>query len=172
VTTPDAVMVRVAVEPLTPEHAAGVLDVYAEGIATGQATFETDVPSWEDWDRARLPGHRFVAVDGDRVLGWVAVSPVSPRAAYAGVVEHSVYVAAAARGRGVGAALMTRLVESCDGGGVWTIQSGVFPENVASLALHARFEFRRVGVRERIGRRDGRWRDIVLLERRSTVVGV
>ena len=163
-------MSRVAVEPLRPEHAAAVLDVYAEGIATGQATFETRVPSWEDWDQARLPEHRFVAVDGDRILGWVAVSPVSARAAYAGVVEHSIYVAAAARGRGVGAALMTRLVDSCDRGGVWTIQSGVFPENVASLALHARFGFRRVGVRERIGRRDGRWRDVVLLERRSPSV--
>ena len=155
-----------------PEHGPAVLEVYAEGIATGQATFETRVPDWADFDRARLPRHRFVAVDGDRVLGWVAVSPYSTRAAYAGVVEHSIYVASAARGRGVGATLMTSLIDSCDGGGIWTIQSGVLTENAASLALHARFGFRRVGVRERIGRRDGRWRDVVLLERRSTVVGV
>ena len=161
-----------AVVPMRAEHGPAVLDVYAEGIATGQATFETRAPDWADFDRARLPEHRFVALDGDRVLGWVAVSPYSTRAAYAGVVEQSIYVASAARGRGVGATLMTRLVDSCDAGGIWTIQSGVFPENAASLALHARFGFRRVGVRERIGRRDGRWRDVVLLERRSTVVGV
>ncbi|WP_146905662.1 GNAT family N-acetyltransferase [Cellulomonas aerilata] len=159
-------------------HAAAVLAVYAEGIATGEATFETDVPTWDAWDRSRLPDHRFVAIapaaagGAGPVVGWVAVSLVSARAAYAGVVEHSVYVAGAARGRGVGAALMRRLVRSCEEGGIWTIQSGVLPENVASLALHERFGFRRVGVRERIARRDGRWRDVVLLERRSAVVGV
>ena len=167
---------RVAVVPLGPEHAAGVLAVYADGIATRQSTLETEVPSWSAWDRARLREHRFVALDradgAAAVLGWVAVSPVSSRAVYAGVVEHSIYVAAAARGRGVGAALMSRLVESCDAGGIWTIQSGVFPDNTASLALHERFGFRRVGVRERIGRLDGRWRDLVLLERRSRVAGV
>jgi len=174
---------RVTVVALRPEHADGVLAAYAEGIATGQATFETRVPTWDEWDRARLPDHRFVALGTSSgasgqglavgpVLGWVAVGPVSARAAYAGVVEHSVYVAAAARGRGVGAALLSRLVQSCDAGGeVWTIQSGVFPENRASLALHERHGFRRVGVRERIGRLDGRWRDVVLLERRSPVVG-
>ena len=166
-------MLRETVVPLRPEHAAAVLEVYAEGIATGQATFETRVPTWEEWDRARLPDHRFVAVDGDRVLGWVAVSPVSARAAYAGVVEQSIYVAAAARGRGVGAALMARLVDSCDAGGVWTIQSGVFPENTASLALHRACGFRTVGVRERVARHRAhgdRWRDVVLLERRSPVI--
>jgi L-amino acid N-acyltransferase YncA len=183
--TPEATT-GITVEPMGARHAAGVLAVYAEGIATGEATFETAAPPWDEWDRSRLREHRFVAVPsvpsvaptGDDspaapvVLGWVAVSPVSTRAAYAGVVEHSVYVADAARGRGVGAALMRRLVQSCDAGGIWTIQSGVFPENAASLALHERFGFRRVGVRERIGRRDGRWRDVVLLERRSRVVGV
>jgi L-amino acid N-acyltransferase YncA len=174
--------VDIVVEPMEARHAAGVLAVYAEGIATGEATFETAAPTWDAWDRSRLRDHRFVALAADpsaedgaaapMVLGWVAVSAVSSRAAYAGVVEHSVYVADAARGRGVGAALVRRLVESCDAGGVWTIQSGVFPENTVSLALHERFGFRRVGVRERIGRRDGRWRDVVLLERRSRVVGV
>jgi L-amino acid N-acyltransferase YncA len=184
------ILARVEVVPLGPEHAAGVLAAYAEGIATRHSTLETELPSWAAWDRARLPEHRFVAVahdpgfgpaaeagpgetsDDAGVLGWVAVSPVSARAVYAGVVEHSIYVAAAARGRGVGAALMGRLVQSCDAGGIWTIQSGVFPENAASLALHERFGFRRVGVRERIGRLDGRWRDLVLVERRSRVVGV
>lgn len=167
---------------LRPVHAHGVLAAYADGIATGRATFETAVPTWTEWDSARLADHRFVALAADHtddpdaartpaVLGWVAVSPTSRRAAYAGVVELGIYVAAAARGRGVGAALLGRLVDSCDTGGIWTIQAGVFPENEASLALHARFGFRRVGVRERIGRLDGRWRDVVLLERRSAVVG-
>ena len=161
-----------AVVPLGPEHADGVLAVYAEGIATGTATFETRVPSWSEWDRGHLAEHRFVAVDAGQVLGWVAVSRVSARAAYRGVVEHSVYVAAAARGRGVGAALLGRLVESCDTGQVWTLQSVVLADNAASLALHERFGFRRVGVRERLAQRDGRWCDVVLLERRSSVVGV
>ncbi len=184
------------VVPLGPRHADGVLAVYAEGMATRQATFETSLPTWQQWDRARLPGHRYVAVtargpgdhdgpatDDDRgagvapaqaapesVLGWVAVSAASPRAAYAGVVEVGVYVAAAARGRGIGAALLARLVESCDADGIWTVQAGIFPENTASLALHRRCGFRTVGVRERLGKLNGRWRDVVLLERRSPLV--
>lgn len=162
----------VVVRPLLPDDAPAVLAVYADGIATGQATFETQVPDWDSWDGARLPRHRFVAVLARDVVGWSALSPVSLRAAYAGVAEVSVYVARAARGRGVGAALLSRLVASSEQGGIWTLQSGVFPENAASLALHERFGFRRVGVRERIGRRDGRWRDVVLLERRSAVAGV
>ena len=162
----------VRVVPLLDAHADGVLRVYADGIATGQATFETATPTWAAWDTAHLPAHRLVVVDGDDVLGWVAASPVGTRAAYAGVVEHSIYVAAAARGRGVGRALLTAFVASTEDGGIWTIQSGVFPENAASLALHERLRFRRVGVRERVAQRDGRWRDVVLLERRSTVVGV
>ncbi len=162
----------VVVVPLLPEHAAAVQRVYADGIATGQATFETEVPDWDGWDRARLPEHRFVAVLGDDVVGWSALSPTSTRAVYAGVAEVSVYVGAAARARGVGAALLSRLITSSERGGIWTLQSGVFPENVASLALHERLGFRRVGVRERIGRQDGWWRDVVLLERRSDVAGV
>jgi L-amino acid N-acyltransferase YncA len=159
------------VVPMSADHADAVLTIYQAGIDEGQATFETAAPSWADFDAKRLAEHRFVALDtGGRVLGWAAVSPVSDRCAYQGVVEHSVYVAADARGRGVGATLLRALIASTEAGGIWTIQSGVFPENTASLALHARCGFRTVGIRERIGRHHGRWRDVVLIERRSSVV--
>jgi L-amino acid N-acyltransferase YncA len=141
--------------------------IYAEGIATRQATFEAATPTWADFDTGRLPGHRLVAIDGDRVVGWAAVSPTSARECYAGVVEHSVYVSSDARGRGVGRALMEALVASTDEAGIWTIQTSVFPENDASVALHERVGFRVVGRRERIARLDGQWRDTLLLERRA-----
>ncbi len=156
---------------MTAAHGPAVLDIYAAGIAEGDATFESTVPTWEDFDAARLSLHRFVAVDDlTAVLGWIAASPVSSRPAYAGVVEHSVYVDPRARGGHVGRALLDALITSTEAAGIWTIQSGIFPENVASLALHRRAGFREVGVRERIGRQDGRWRDVVLLERRSPLV--
>ncbi|WP_396126296.1 GNAT family N-acetyltransferase [Cellulomonas sp. NS3] len=161
----------VRVLPLTPAHARGVLGVFDEGMRAGNATFETQVPTWDEWDARHSAAHRFVALDGtDGVLGWAAVASVSSRAAYAGVVELSVYVAARAHGRGVGGALVRAVVASTEAAGIWTVQSGVFRENIASLALHERHGFRVVGVRERIGRRDGVWRDVVLLERRSAVV--
>jgi L-amino acid N-acyltransferase YncA len=147
-----------------------VASIYAAGIATGDATFEIDVPSWERWDAGHLAEHRLVAVDGGEVLGWATVGPVSERCVYAGVVEDSIYLAEHARGRGVGRALLTGLVESTERAGVWTVQTGIFPENVASLALHRACGFREVGVRERLGQLHGRWRDVVLLERRSRVV--
>ena len=154
--------------PMRPEHAEQVLAIYQLGIDEGDATFETTAPTWHDFDAVHLPEHRFVAVDDDgSVVGWVAAVPVSDRCVYAGVVEHSVYVHPAARGRGVGAALLGALVASTEAAGVWTIQSGIFPENVGSLALHDRLGFRRVGVRERLGRHHGQWRDVVLVERRS-----
>lgn len=157
--------------PMTAAHADEVLRIYQIGLDSGDASFETTAPSWEDWDRARLPEHRFVAVaDSGAVLGWVAVSTVSDRCVYAGVVEHSVYVDPAARGQGVGLALLEALIESTEKAGIWTIQSGVFPENTGSLALHQKVGFRVVGVRERIARHHGRWRDVVYLERRSPVV--
>jgi L-amino acid N-acyltransferase YncA len=140
--------------------------VFGEGIATGDATFETTVPTWEDWDAAHLPEHRFVAeIDGE-VAGWIAVVPYSSRAAYRGVGEESVYVAERARGRGVGRALLEQLIESARDGGLWTLQAGVFPENRGSLALHRSLGFREVGVRERIGQLHDTWRDVVLLELR------
>ncbi|MEK9521001.1 N-acetyltransferase family protein [Streptomyces venezuelae] len=153
-----------------PQHAEQVLAIYQLGIDDGNATFETTAPTWEAFDRAKLPDHRLVALDGTRVLGWATVVPVSDRCAYAGVVEHSVYVHPDARGRGVGLALLTALLASTDAAGIWTVQSGVFPENTASLALHQRAGFRVIGTRERIGRHHGAWRDVVLVERRSPLV--
>ncbi|CAL9631209.1 hypothetical protein SUDANB120_06103 [Streptomyces sp. enrichment culture] len=164
-------MSRVRIEALLPEHAEDVLAVYQAGIDEGNATFETRAPTWETFDKGRLPQHRFVALDdGGAVLGWVAASAVSDRCAYAGVVEHSVYVHPDARGRGVARALLDALIASTEAAGIWTIQSGIFPENTASLALHQRAGFRMIGTRERIGRHHGTWRDVILLERRSTLV--
>ncbi|MEU1281757.1 N-acetyltransferase family protein [Streptomyces sp. NPDC005805] len=162
---------EVRVVPLTAAHAGEVIAIYRAGIDEGNATFETAAPAWEQFDASRLPGHRFVALAGTgRVLGWVAASKVSDRCAYAGVVEHSVYVHPGARGRGVAAVLLRALVDSTEAAGIWTIQSGIFPENTASLAVHARAGFRVIGTRERIGRHHGVWRDVTLVERRSTAV--
>lgn len=146
--------------------------IYAAGIATGQATFETRTPAWHDFDSMKLPAHRFVAVDPtDVVLGWIAVSLVSARHAYRGVVEHSVYVAPGSADRGVGTALLTAVIGSTESAGIWTIQSGVFPQNLSSLALHRKLGFRVIGTRERVGEHHGHWRDVVLIERRSPVAG-
>ncbi|MGC4792045.1 N-acetyltransferase family protein [Micromonospora sp. DT178] len=163
-------MADTAVRPMRPYDAERVLAIYQAGLDDGEASFETSAPTWAAFDAARLPEHRFVAVDGGTVVGWVAVSPTSTRAVYAGVVEHSVYVDPGARGRGVARLLLDTLVASTEAAGIWTIQSGVFPENTASLGLHRRAGFRVVGVRERVGRHRGRWRDVVLLERRSPVI--
>ena len=155
---------------MTAEDWPAVAEIYEEGIEDGDATFETAVPSWEEWDASHLPGHRLVArVDGE-VAGWAAAAPVSDRCAYRGVAWDSVYVRREARGRGIGRLLLERLVRAADAGGIWTLQAGIFPENAASIALHRRCGFRIVGVRERLGRQDGTWRDVVLLERRSPVV--
>lgn len=163
----------IIIRPMTSADAAQVLAIYQAGLDGGEASFETRAPTWEMFDASHLPSHRHVAVAGagGEVLGWAAVSPVSDRCAYQGVVEHSVYVAPAARGRGV-AALLGALIRSTEAAGIWTIQSGIFPENTASLRLHERAGFRVVGTRTRLGRHHGRWRDVVLLERRSARVGV
>jgi len=145
--------------------------IYSEGIATGNATFETEPPSWESWDRGHRADSRFVAREDGRILGWGALSRVSERCAYGGVAEVSVYVGADARGNGVGRLLLDELVRASEDAGVWTLQAGIFPENAASIALHERCGFRVVGVRQRLGRLLGRWRDVALLERRSTRVG-
>jgi phosphinothricin acetyltransferase len=146
--------------------------IYAAGIASGDATFEPEVPEPAEWDARHLPAHRFVAcADDGGVLGWAAVLPTSSRRVYAGVVEVSVYVAPDATGRGIGRALLGAVIESTEAAGIWTLTAGIFPQNTVSLALHERLGFRRVGVRERIGRQGERWRDVVLLERRSAVVG-
>ena len=163
----------VLVRPMEAGDAGPVLAIYQAGLDTGQASFEVTAPAWEEFDAAKLPGHRHVAVDAGtgEILGWAAVIPVSDRCVYAGVVEHSVYVHPGHKRRGIGAALLAALIESTEAAGIWTIQSGVFPENAASLRLHRQAGFRVVGTRERIGRHHGEWRDVVLIERRSPAVG-
>jgi len=158
------------IEPMIGGHAAAVLAIYQAGIDEGNATFEAQAPTWEAFSAAKLPGHRFVARTGADILGWVAVSAVSGRCVYAGVVERSVYVDPAARGPGAGRQLLDALISSTEAAGIWTIESGIFPENTASAALHRAAGFRTVGIRERIGQHHGRWRDVVLIERRSPVV--
>ena len=145
--------------------------IYLEGIATVNATFEQDAPPWETWDASHRRDCRFVARGGGEVLGWAALSPVSSRCVYEGVAEVSVYVSASARGRGIGRLLLSTLVESSEGAAVWTLQAGIFPENVASIELHKKLGFRLVGLREKIGCMNGRWRDVALMERRSTAAG-
>jgi L-amino acid N-acyltransferase YncA len=157
----------VQIRALRPDDWPAVRAIYEAGIATGNATFETVAPAWEAWDAAHLPGHRLVAGDGGRVLAWAALAPVSDRCAYAGVAEDSIYVAPEAQGRGIGRTLLAAVVASAERAGIWTVQTGIFPENQASVRLHQACGFRVVGVRERLGRLHGRWRDVLLLERRS-----
>jgi L-amino acid N-acyltransferase YncA len=160
----------VQIMPMTAAHSSAVLTIYQAGIDEGNATFETRAPDWDRFSSARLSEHRYVAVSGADVVGWVAVSPISARAVYRGVVEHSVYVHRGARGQGVGRRLLDALIVSTEGAGIWTIQSAIFPENTASAALHQAAGFRVVGTRERIARHHGQWRDVLLIERRSAVV--
>jgi L-amino acid N-acyltransferase YncA len=162
------------VRPMQPADADRVLAIYQAGLDSGQASFETVAPGWDAFDAAKLPAHRHVAADAmsGEILGWAAASAVSMRRVYAGVIEHSVYVDAGQRGRGIGTALLDALIASTEAAGIWTIQSGIFPENAASLRLHERAGFRVVGVRERIGCHHGRWRDVVLVERRSAIAGL
>jgi phosphinothricin acetyltransferase len=146
--------------------------IYAAGIATGDATFETEPPTWDQFDATRLREHRLVATDADgTITGWAAVAAVSDRCVYAGVVEHSIYVDPARHRQGIGRSLLEQLIASTEAAGIWTIQSGIFPENTTSLALHQRCGFRIVGRRERLGRHHGRWRDVLHIERRSTIAG-
>jgi len=162
----------IAIEPMTEADGAAVLEIYGEGIASGVATFETVIPEWRAWTASHRRDCRFVARLDDRVVGWTAVARYSSRAVYAGVVWESVYVAATARGRGVGAALLAALIPATEAAGIWTLIAGVQANNPASLALHERAGFRRLGVQERIGRDpSGAWRDVVLLERRSSTTG-
>jgi L-amino acid N-acyltransferase YncA len=162
---------EVTIEHLRPDHWDAVARIYAQGIATGNATFETEVPSWERWDASHLADHRLVAVRDGRVVGWAALSPVSKRCVYSGVAEESVYVAEEARGEGVGRKLLEALIAGAEAAGIWTIQTGIFPENEASVRLHERAGFRIVGTRERLGKQGDVWRDVLFLERRSPIVG-
>ena len=160
------------VERMNDEDWGTVRSIYREGIAAGNATFETDVLGWEEWDKSHLRDCRLVARAKDQVVGWVASSPVSSRSVYSGVAEVSIYVMASARGLGIGKALLQALIEESERVGIWTLQASIFPENVASIALHQSCGFRGVGYRERIGQMNGVWRDSVLMERRSKVVGI
>ena len=160
------------IETMTPSDWDRVREIYQQGILTGQATFETTPPaSWTQWDSGHLPHPRIVARRGDEIVGWAALSRVSARAVYAGVAEVSVYVAEQERGKGLGALLLSALIEASEGAGIWTLQASIFPENDASRKLHLRAGFREVGRRERIARHHGVWRDTLLLERRSPGIG-
>ena len=159
------------IESMTADDWPAVRAIYEEGLETGHGSFETAAPSWEDWNAKRTSHTRLVARDGD-VLGWVALTPVSTRACYSGVAEVGIYVAASARGRGVGTALMEAAIASAESHGIWTLQAATFPENTASLALQRRCGFREIGYRERIACHHGVWRNTILMERRSTRIGV
>jgi len=162
----------ITIENLKPEHAKEVLQIYQEGIQSGEAAFETTAPTWEEWDRAHLPECRLVAVGarGD-VLGWAALSQVAGRCVYTGVAEASVYVKETVRGMGVGKALLEALIEESEVAGIWTLEAGTFPENQFSIALLKSSGFRQIGYRERLGKIEGVWKDVVLFERRSKVAG-
>ena len=156
----------VIIQAMQPSHWERVQEIYLEGIATGHATFETEAPSWERWNDSHLPAPRLIGLSDSEVVGWAALSRVSPRDVYRGVAEVSVYIARAAHGKGIGRRLLEELIEASERAGIWTLQASVFPENVASIRIHLGCGFREVGRRERIGRLNGVWRDTVLLERR------
>jgi len=158
--------------PLLPKHWPAVKAIYEEGLATDNASFQTSAPTWEEWDAAHLKHSRLVAVITNLVVGWAALTPVSGRCVYAGVAEVSVYVAAVSRGLGIGEELLQALIDESEKNGLWTLQAGIFPENIASLRIHEKTGFRQLGIREKIGQHNGIWRDTVLLERRSARVGV
>ena len=158
--------------PMTEAHWPAVKAIYEAGMATGNATFETQAPAWEAWDQSHLGHSRLVVVDNaGTVLGWTALSPVSSRCVYGGVAEISVYIAAEARGQGVGRALLQALIADSEAHGIWTLQAGTFEENKASIGLHTQAGFRVIGYRERIGQHHGMWRNTVQMERRSPTVG-
>jgi len=157
---------------LLEQHWGLVKKIYEEGIATGHATFQTTAPTWEQWNQSHLSHSRIVAVTEEKILGWAALTAVSSRCVYMGVAEVSVYVSAAARGKNVGSLLLQNLIQTSEDNGIWTLQSSIFPENKASVAIHLKSGFRIVGVRERIGKMNETWRDNLLLERRSSLVGV
>ena len=162
----------ISIEKMQPGHWQQVKTIYEDGIKTGNATFEISAPEWEAWDKAHMQQCRFVAVENEKVLGWAALVPVSGRCVYAGVAEVSVYVSDEARGKGLGKLLLQKLVEESEANDLWTLQAGIFPENIASITIHQSNGFRIIGTRERIGRLNGIWRDTLLLERRSGKVGI
>ena len=162
--------------PLLPHHWKSVKEIYEEGIATGNATFESEAPTWDLWNTSHLPFARMIAADdkapGQEILGWAALSKVSDRCAYAGVAEVSVYVKSSARGKGVGSSLLAALIKESEANNIWTLTAGIFPENDSSVRLHEKSGFRILGIRERIGKMNGKWRNTLLLERRSQIAGI
>ena len=162
----------ISIEAMQPEHWQQVKTIYEEGIKTGNATFETSAPGWEAWDKAHMQQCRLVAVENDTLLGWAALVPVTDRCVYAGVAEVSVYISADARGKGLGKLLLQKLIEESEANNLWTLQAGIFPENIASIKIHQDSGFRIIGKRERIGKMNNIWRDTLLLERRSDKVGL
>lgn len=157
---------------INKEYYPEIANIYKQGIDTGNATFETSAPSWKVWDENKLPHSRFVAIENDVVTGWAALSKVSNRCVYEGVAEVSIYVSEKHRGKGIGKMLMENLVKESESNGIWTLQSGMFPENKATIALHKTFDFRVIGFREKIGKLAGVWRDSIIMERRSKIVGI
>lgn len=153
-------------------HFTQIANIYRQGLETGHATFETTVPSWEDWDKGKLSHSRLAAVSNDTVVGWAALSAVSDRCVYGGVAELSIYIANDHKGKGIGKALMSKLIEQSEAHGIWTLQSGMFPENEATVALHKSLGFRIIGYREKIGKLRDTWRDTIIMERRSTTTGI
>jgi L-amino acid N-acyltransferase YncA len=162
----------IEIKALLPEHWKQVKKIYEEGLATGNATFQMTAPDWQEWDTAHIQAARLLAVDDGTIIGWAALSPVSSRCVYGGVAEISVYIAGDSRGKGVGKLLLKALIKASEAGGFWTLQAGIFPENMASIKLHEAAGFRIIGKREKIGQMKGIWRDTVLLEKRSKAIGI
>jgi len=160
------------IREMISEDSSSVLEIYKMGIDTHNATFETDVPSWVDWDSNHLKHSRFVYTENEKVLGWVALSPVSSRSAYRGVAEVSIYIDTQTHGKGIGSLLMQKVITSSEEHGIWTLFSSVIPENKATLRLHEKFDFRIIGIRERIAQINRIWRDTIQLERRSNKIGI
>ncbi|ASN03541.1 GNAT family N-acetyltransferase [Virgibacillus necropolis] len=165
-------METVLIDTMQNKDAEQVLDIFKEGIETKNATFETKVPTWEAWDRDHISSCRIVARAGDQVIGWAALTPTSARRAYVGVAELSIYLRLSSAGKGLGSKLLASIIEESENEGFWTLKSGIFPENKASIALHEKFGFRVLGTEKRVGKMNGVWRDVVRMERRSMVVGV
>ncbi|WP_294273878.1 N-acetyltransferase family protein [uncultured Chryseobacterium sp.] len=159
------------IQTIIQDHFSEVAEIYRQGLATGMATFQNEVPSWEEWDRAHLAFCRMAASENNKILGWAALTPVSARTVYAGVAEVSIYLAEGERGKGIGTMLLNALIGQSEANGIWTLQSGIFSENKGSIRLHEKCGFRQVGYRERIAKKNGIWKDTVLMERRSKITG-